>query len=76
MMFAGGPIWGKIYDNYGPRYLILIGTFFNVFGLMMISIRLVTITIHCLYCMLTLMPAPSTGISYLHKEYAIRLERA
>ena len=39
MMFAGGPIWGKVYDNYGPRYLILFGTFFNVFGLMMISIR-------------------------------------
>ena len=37
-MFAGGPIWGKMYDNYGPRYLILAGTFFHVFGLMMASI--------------------------------------
>ena len=41
MMFAGGPIWGKVYDNYGPRYLILVGSFFNVFGLMMTSIRCV-----------------------------------
>ena len=39
MMFAGGPVAGKIYDNYGPRYLLLAGTFFNVFGLMMTSIR-------------------------------------
>ena len=41
MMFSGGPIWGKVYDNYGPRYLLLAGTFFNVFGLMMVSIRFV-----------------------------------
>jgi MFS family permease len=38
MMFSGGPIWGKMYDNYGPRYLLLVGTFFHVFGLMMASI--------------------------------------
>ena len=38
MMFAGGPFFGKIYDNYGPRYLLLAGTFFNVFGLMMTSL--------------------------------------
>ncbi|KAK4694900.1 hypothetical protein P7C71_g2757, partial [Lecanoromycetidae sp. Uapishka_2] len=38
MMFAGGPIWGKVYDNYGPRYLLLAGSFLHVFGLMMASI--------------------------------------
>ncbi|KAI9822327.1 MAG: hypothetical protein M1827_000045 [Pycnora praestabilis] len=38
MMFFGGPIIGKVYDNYGPRYLLLFGTFFHVFGLMMTSI--------------------------------------
>lgn len=37
-MFAGGPIVGKVYDNYGPRYLILTGTFFHVLGLMMTSL--------------------------------------
>ncbi len=29
---------GKLYDSYGPRYLILGGTFMHVFGLMMASI--------------------------------------
>ncbi|MCJ1435451.1 hypothetical protein MMC27_004824 [Xylographa pallens] len=38
MMFLGGPIMGKLYDNYGPRYLLLVGTFLHVFGLMMTSI--------------------------------------
>lgn len=38
MMFLGGPIWGKMYDNYGPRYLLLIGSFLHVFGLMMASL--------------------------------------
>ncbi|KAH9209260.1 major facilitator superfamily domain-containing protein [Leptodontidium sp. 2 PMI_412] len=37
-MFATGPIVGKIYDRYGPRYLTLVGTFLHVFGLMMASI--------------------------------------
>ncbi|KIX00835.1 uncharacterized protein Z518_09900 [Rhinocladiella mackenziei CBS 650.93] len=38
MMFAGG-IWvGRAYDNYGPRYILLLGTFFHAFGLMMASI--------------------------------------
>jgi predicted MFS family arabinose efflux permease len=37
-MFAGG-IWvGRIYDNYGPRWLLIFGTFLHVFGLMMASI--------------------------------------
>jgi len=38
MMFFGGPIFGKVFDNYGPRYLLLFGTFFHVFGLMMASL--------------------------------------
>ena len=29
---------GKLYDRYGPHHLLLIGTFFHVFGLMMASI--------------------------------------
>lgn len=36
-----GPIWGKLYDSYGPRYLILTGSVLHVFGLMMTSIRYV-----------------------------------
>jgi MFS family permease len=38
MMFFGGPIFGKVFDNYGPRYLLLFGGFFHVFGLMMTSL--------------------------------------
>ncbi|MCJ1359063.1 MAG: hypothetical protein MMC33_009063 [Icmadophila ericetorum] len=38
MMFLGGPFFGYIYDCYGPRYLLLAGTFLHVFGLMMASI--------------------------------------
>ncbi|KAI1609011.1 MFS transporter, MCP family, solute carrier family 16, member 10 [Exophiala viscosa] len=38
MMFVGGLWVGRIYDNYGPRYLMLAGTFLHVFGLMMASI--------------------------------------
>lgn len=37
-MMAMGPIVGKSYDRYGPRYIVLIGTFLHVFGLMMASI--------------------------------------
>ncbi|KAF4965700.1 hypothetical protein FSARC_6540 [Fusarium sarcochroum] len=33
-----GPIIGKLYDNYGPRWLILGGSFMHVFGIMMASI--------------------------------------
>lgn len=38
VMFLGGPVVGKIFDNYGPRYLLLIGSFLHVFGLMMTSL--------------------------------------
>ena len=37
MLFGGLPV-GKIFDDYGPRYLLLAGMLFHVFGLMMISI--------------------------------------
>ena len=37
-MFLFGPVCGKIYDNYGPRYLLLGGSILHVFGLMMASI--------------------------------------
>lgn len=38
MMFFGGPVFGTIFDNFGPRWLLLGGSFFEVFGLMMASI--------------------------------------
>jgi Major Facilitator Superfamily len=38
MMFFGGPVFGKLFDNYGPRYLLLAGSFAHVFGLMMTSV--------------------------------------
>ena len=38
MMFFGGTFMGKVFDSYGPRYLLLGGTFFHVFGLMMVSL--------------------------------------
>ncbi|OCL10364.1 major facilitator superfamily transporter [Glonium stellatum] len=37
-MLFGGPFVGKIFDDYGHRYLLIAGTFFHVFGLMMTSI--------------------------------------
>lgn len=33
-----GPVFGTLFDNYGPRYILLGGTFFHVFGLMMASL--------------------------------------
>ncbi|TAQ89844.1 hypothetical protein B7494_g1805 [Chlorociboria aeruginascens] len=38
MMFFGGLFFGKVFDSYGPRYLLLGGSFFHVFGLMMTSL--------------------------------------
>lgn len=37
-MFIGAPVFGKVFDNYGPRWLLAGGTFFHVFGLMMASL--------------------------------------
>lgn len=38
VMFLPGPIVGWVNDNYGPKYLLIFGTFFHVFGLMMTSL--------------------------------------
>jgi MFS family permease len=38
MMFLGGPVFGKVFDNYGPRWLLLLGSVMHVFGLMMTSL--------------------------------------
>ncbi|KAG9245451.1 major facilitator superfamily domain-containing protein [Calycina marina] len=38
VMFMGGPFCGKVFDSYGPQYLMLVGTFLHVFGLMMTSL--------------------------------------
>ncbi|OAL06079.1 MFS general substrate transporter [Phaeosphaeriaceae sp. SRC1lsM3a] len=38
VMFFPGPIVGWVYDNHGPRYLLIFGTFFHVLGLMMTSL--------------------------------------
>ncbi|KNG89866.1 monocarboxylate permease [Aspergillus nomiae NRRL 13137] len=38
VMFFAGPLFGTLFDNYGPRWILLAGTFFHVFGLMMASI--------------------------------------
>lgn len=37
-MLFGGSFVGRIFDDYGPRYLLLVGTFLHVFGLMMTSL--------------------------------------
>ena len=37
-MFVGAPVAGPIFDSYGPRALLLTGTFLHVFGLMMASL--------------------------------------
>lgn len=38
MMWANGLWIGRVYDSYGPRYILITGTFLHVFGLMMASI--------------------------------------
>lgn len=37
-MLGCGPVVGLIFDNYGPRWLLVVGSFLHVFGLMMTSI--------------------------------------
>lgn len=37
-MQAGAPLFGKVFDGYGPRFLFLFGTFFHIFGIMMASL--------------------------------------
>ncbi|KAH8723922.1 major facilitator superfamily domain-containing protein [Phaeosphaeriaceae sp. PMI808] len=38
VMFFPGLIVGWVNDSYGPKYLLIFGTFFHVFGLMMTSL--------------------------------------
>ncbi|PYH91535.1 MFS general substrate transporter [Aspergillus ellipticus CBS 707.79] len=38
MMFFGGPFVGILFDNFGPRYILLAGTLLHVLGIMMTSI--------------------------------------
>ncbi|KAK8136714.1 hypothetical protein PG984_004654 [Apiospora sp. TS-2023a] len=35
---GGSAVWGRLYDSYGPRWLLLIGTPLYCFGLMMLSL--------------------------------------
>ncbi|KAK8034824.1 hypothetical protein PG993_009819 [Apiospora rasikravindrae] len=35
---GGSALWGRLYDSYGPRWLLLIGTPLYCFGLMMLSL--------------------------------------
>jgi MFS family permease len=37
-MYVSAPIFGKVYDNYGPAPLLYIGAFAHVFGLIMTSL--------------------------------------
>jgi hypothetical protein len=37
-MLAGDPLVGKIFDDFGPQYLLAPGAFLHVFGLMMTSL--------------------------------------
>ncbi|KAJ5259491.1 MFS transporter asaE [Penicillium angulare] len=38
VMFFAGPIFGYLFDSYGPRWILLGGTLLHVFGLMMTSL--------------------------------------
>ncbi|CEN59655.1 hypothetical protein ASPCAL02099 [Aspergillus calidoustus] len=38
LMFFGGPFVGVLFDNFGPRWILVVGSFFHIFGLMMTSI--------------------------------------
>jgi hypothetical protein len=37
LLFLGAPIFGRIFDSYGPRPLLLGGTLFHVLGLVLLS---------------------------------------
>ncbi|OQV06064.1 hypothetical protein CLAIMM_10700 isoform 6 [Cladophialophora immunda] len=38
LMCSQGGVSGKLYDNYGPRWPLLVGSFLTVFGMMMTSV--------------------------------------
>ncbi|TVY37032.1 Fujikurins efflux protein [Lachnellula subtilissima] len=40
MMLAGGIVVGRLYDSFGPTWILIFGTFFHVFGLMMASLSM------------------------------------
>jgi len=35
IIFGGGVLFGKLFDDYGPRWLLVVGTFLQVLGLVM-----------------------------------------
>jgi hypothetical protein len=37
-MFIGGVLVGKFFDDEGPKYLLVLGTFLHVIGLMLTSV--------------------------------------
>ncbi|KAK5377550.1 hypothetical protein LTR20_002011 [Exophiala xenobiotica] len=80
MMFFGGVWIGRLYDNYGPRYLIMAGMFFHVFGLMMASIStkyyqffLAQGVCSALGCSLFFYPAMSAVTTWFFKKRALAL---
>ncbi|OBT60997.1 hypothetical protein VE03_09739 [Pseudogymnoascus sp. 23342-1-I1] len=80
IMFVGGPIIGRFYDNYGPRYIILAGTFFHVFGLMMVSlceeyyqIVLAQGVCSAIGCSCLFSPATNCVITWFHKRRAFAI---
>ncbi len=38
MVFACGPIFGRIIDSYGPRLVLAFGSVLHLFGLVMMSL--------------------------------------
>ncbi|KAJ5949375.1 MFS transporter asaE [Penicillium verhagenii] len=38
VMFFAGPVFGLMFDHYGPRWILIGGTILHVFGLMMTSL--------------------------------------
>ncbi|KAJ5085994.1 major facilitator superfamily domain-containing protein [Penicillium argentinense] len=40
VFFRDGPFVGRLFDRFGPKYLLLAGTFLHVFGLMMASVAM------------------------------------
>jgi MFS family permease len=37
VMFASAPVFGKVFDSYGPRYSMIAGSLLLVLGIMMMS---------------------------------------
>ncbi|CAK7233211.1 hypothetical protein SCUCBS95973_008517 [Sporothrix curviconia] len=78
LMFMGAPIVGKLFDNFGPRYLLLVGTLLHVLGLMMASLsskyyQLFLSQGVCspLGCSMLFFPAMNSCISWFLKRRAL-----